>query len=79
MNLPKELVDQITQFCIKSNFGFAQIVDPNFSVIIIGNAELSPDQVSILGAHALLGGVIESKWNESQAELIGKKNLESLN
>jgi len=83
MNLSNELIEAIVKECTENNNGFAQIIAEDFTILIVANSEMTPDQAAILAAHSLLDGVIQSAWQEAEAkknqELIGKRNLESVN
>jgi hypothetical protein len=79
MNLPKEIMEPLIQYCVDNKIGLAQAITDDFSIIILANPDLTPDQVAILCAHTLLAGVIQSSWDRAEEERIGKKNLESVN
>ena len=70
MTVPTKLLEQLKFYCEAESLGFAEISGPDFTLFMIGNKELSPDQVSVLAAYTLLRGVVFGNMNERNEEII---------
>ena len=58
ISVPQEIVERIKFFCESEGLGMAEVTGPEFVIFMIGNNNLSPDQVSLLAAYSLLKGII---------------------
>lgn len=72
IKIPNAICEQIIEFCNGSGLGFAEIAAPNFTVLIMGPAEMSSDNVSLYAAHLLLTGVLSGQMNSANEDGIGK-------
>lgn len=62
IQIPNNIIEQIKFFCESIDCGFVVVSSNGFSIILLGNIVLSPDQIAIIGAHALLEGVMEKRF-----------------
>lgn len=65
-NFPSNIIEQVKFYAdSKEGIGILEINGPDFGILILGNQEMPIEQISILIAHALLGGLIHGALSKA--------------
>lgn len=71
--LPAEVLEKLKFHCESNRLGMMMIAHKTFTFILMGDAQLGPDQTSLLAASALLQGLINGAWSkENEKELLAQ-------
>jgi hypothetical protein len=73
---PNDVIERLKIFCEENNLGLSQISLNSCCVLIMGVAELSPDQASLIAAHALISGILDGTWNSANEETKSRISLD---
>jgi hypothetical protein len=76
MTIPKEILFQLEVLCEKHDYGMLILQGEDHNAIVMGHRKWSPDQVSIIVTHSLLGGVISSEINALNDEMAKARETE---
>lgn len=71
--IPQELIEALKFFCNHYGYGMATIQGPMFTALVFAPGELSPEQSSVLVAHALLDGIVTGQWCQENNDAILRK------
>lgn len=64
MPVPTEIIEKLKLYCEAHKLGVMQIESRTFTLLLLGDLELSVDMICIVAASALLQGVINGNWEE---------------
>ena len=70
MEIPSELFKQIEFLCSSNSYGLLTMKGHKFNALIMGHKDFSPEQISLIIAHALLEGLLDGRINESNENSI---------
>ena len=75
VTLPDPIFEALRDHCLKENLGMSAVLSDNFGIVILGNSELSVNEIAILCAHSLLEGVLSGTWVQSNEECKAEETL----